>query len=229
MQWGEWGAAFFPSCQTNRKLRRQHENLWVNFASQPTRLELTSLKVRKNRQQKNVQLVLQHCCKTSWMAMLLVLPPTSNLSCNKSGCWQVWTWGVKRVISLFNSFCSNVARQVARFFVARFPYLKRVRVDASGNFIKNKNRFWIEVPSYFNPENTNPLCPYSFVPFNSLWRTHTIACFVTRRLFFLRGLMLSFAYWPLLLVCAHYKIHLVIVPSPFHASTVCSGLGPSRW
>ena len=35
---------------------------------------------------ENVQLVLQHCCRTSWIAMLHVLPPTSNLSCNKSGC-----------------------------------------------------------------------------------------------------------------------------------------------
>ena len=44
------------------------------------------LKVRKNGQQKNMQLVLQHFCKTSWIAMLLVISPTSNLSCNKSGC-----------------------------------------------------------------------------------------------------------------------------------------------
>ena len=27
---------------------------------------------------------------------LRVLPPTSNLCWNKSGCWQVWTWVVKR-------------------------------------------------------------------------------------------------------------------------------------
>ena len=27
---------------------------------------------------KNVQLVLQHCCKTSWKAMLRVLPPTNQ-------------------------------------------------------------------------------------------------------------------------------------------------------
>ena len=35
------------------------------------------------------RLVLQHCCKTScWLAVLRVLPPTSNLSCNKSGSLQ---------------------------------------------------------------------------------------------------------------------------------------------
>ena len=44
------------------------------------------LKGTEKRATKNVQLVLQHCCKTSWIAMLRVLPPTSNLSCNKSGC-----------------------------------------------------------------------------------------------------------------------------------------------
>ena len=69
-------------------------------------------------------LVLQHCYRTSWIAMLCVLPPTSNLSCNKSACWQVWTWVVKRSTSLFNLFCSNVARQVARFLLPVFPYLK---------------------------------------------------------------------------------------------------------
>ena len=42
--------------------------------------------VQKNGQQKNVQLILQNCCKTSWIAMLRVLLPISNLSCNKSGC-----------------------------------------------------------------------------------------------------------------------------------------------
>ena len=34
------------------------------------------LKGREKRATKNVQLVLQHCCKTSWIAMLRVLPPT---------------------------------------------------------------------------------------------------------------------------------------------------------
>ena len=43
-------------------------------------------KVRWNDQKKNMQLVLQHYCKTSWIAMVRVLPPTENLFCNKSGC-----------------------------------------------------------------------------------------------------------------------------------------------
>ena len=34
------------------------------------------LKGTEKRATKNVQLVLQHCCKTSWIAMLRVLPPT---------------------------------------------------------------------------------------------------------------------------------------------------------
>ena len=71
-----------------------------------------------------MQLVLQHCCRTSWIAMLCVLPPMSNLSCDKSGCRQVWAWVVKHATSLFNLFCSNVARQVARFLLPVFPYLK---------------------------------------------------------------------------------------------------------
>ena len=43
-----------------------------------------------------------------------VLPPTETLSCNKSGCQQVWTWVVNRATSLVNLFCSNGAKQVAR-------------------------------------------------------------------------------------------------------------------
>ena len=52
--------------------------------------------------------------------MLRVLPPmvkpVSNLICCKTG----FMWVVKRATSLFDSFCSNVAKQVAGFFVARF-------------------------------------------------------------------------------------------------------------
>ena len=52
--------------------------------------------------------------------MLRVLPPmfkpVNNLICCKTG----FMWGVKCATSLFISFCSNVAKQVARFFVARF-------------------------------------------------------------------------------------------------------------
>ena len=44
------------------------------------------LKVRKNGQQKTCNLSCNIICKRSWMALLHVLPPTSNLSCNKLGC-----------------------------------------------------------------------------------------------------------------------------------------------
>ena len=55
---------------------------------------------------KKLQLVLQNCCKTSWIAMLGVLLPTSNLSCNKSG-WTGLNVGGK---SATYSFCSSVAK-----------------------------------------------------------------------------------------------------------------------
>ena len=58
--------------------------------------------------------------------MLRVLPPTfkpvSNLICCKTDFMLV----VKRAISLYNSFCSNVARQVARFLLPVFPNLKSI-------------------------------------------------------------------------------------------------------
>ena len=75
-----------------------------------------------------MQLVLQHSCKTSWIVMLRVLPltfkPVNNLICSKTGLM----WVVKRATSL-NSFCSNVARQVAQFLVARFS----VPLEPPGN------------------------------------------------------------------------------------------------
>ena len=59
--------------------------------------------------------------------MLRVLPPTFKpvniLICCKTGLM----WVVKRATSLFNSFCSNVARQVARLLLPVFPYLKVAR------------------------------------------------------------------------------------------------------
>ena len=38
---------------------------------------------------KNVQRVLQHCCKTGWKMMSRFLSPILNLSCNKSGCCKL--------------------------------------------------------------------------------------------------------------------------------------------
>ena len=46
--------------------------------------------------------------------------PVNNLICCMSG----WMWVVKRATSLFNSLYSNVARQVARFLLPVFPFLK---------------------------------------------------------------------------------------------------------
>ena len=60
------------------------------------------------------------------IAMLDVLPPTfkpvNNLTCCNTGLM----WVVKRATLLFNSFCSNVATQVARFLLPVFPYLKHI-------------------------------------------------------------------------------------------------------
>ena len=64
----------------------------------------------------NIQLVLQHCCKS----MLCVLSPTFKSVNNLIYCKTGLTWVVKCAASLFNSFCSNVAGQVVCFLVARF-------------------------------------------------------------------------------------------------------------
>ena len=75
---------------------------------------------------KNVQLVLQHCWKTSWIAILRVLPPTfkpvNNLICYKTG----FLWVVERAPSLFNLFCTSVAGQVAWCLLPVLPYFNSI-------------------------------------------------------------------------------------------------------
>ena len=53
----------------------------------------------------------------SWMVMLLVLPPTKTNLATTFLARQGRTWVVKRATSLFNLVWSNVAKQVARFFL----------------------------------------------------------------------------------------------------------------
>ena len=58
--------------------------------------------------------------------MLRVLPPMVKPVNNMIFCKTGLMWVVKRATSLFNSFCSNVARQVACFLLPVFPYLKHI-------------------------------------------------------------------------------------------------------
>ena len=62
-------------------------------------------------------------CKMSWKTMLSFLPkPVNNLICCKTGL----IWVVKRATSLFNSFCSNVARQDTCFLWSRTKHGARI-------------------------------------------------------------------------------------------------------
>ena len=77
--------------------------------------------------------------------MLGVLPPmfkpVYNLICCKTGLM----WVVKRATSLFNSFRSNLAKQVARFLLPVFTYPNIVAklfliLTTLGSFIRGKIR-----------------------------------------------------------------------------------------
>ena len=78
---------------------------------------------------KNVQLVLQHCCKTSWKAMLRVLPPTNQacVACTKqavptTGSPKLYESARLRAVSYFSlqSYCTrNLSTRGARPLVAR--------------------------------------------------------------------------------------------------------------
>ena len=76
-----------------------------------------------------------------------------------SGARQIWTWVVERATLLFNTFCRNVAKQVARFccpFYRRFSVLNllhvniirrndtlRIRLTRYGDkWLHIKTRFW---------------------------------------------------------------------------------------
>ena len=78
----------------------------------------------EKRATKNVQLVLQHFRKTSWIAMSCVLPPIQNLSCNKSGCSLTGlnVFGKKHNIAI-QLVLQQCCKTSCTFFVARFPYL----------------------------------------------------------------------------------------------------------
>ena len=64
----------------------------------------------------------------SWMAMLRVLLPISNLPCSKSGCQQVWAWVVKRATSISLQVFVLPSRVLplliafSRLFIPSFPY-----------------------------------------------------------------------------------------------------------
>ena len=81
-------------------------------------------KAAVKRATKNMQLVLQHCCKPSWIAMLRVLPPMFDPVLQEIRMQGLFSWVVKRATSLFNSFCSYVAKQIARFLLPVLPYLR---------------------------------------------------------------------------------------------------------
>ena len=82
-------------------------------------------KAAVKRATKYVQLVSQHCCKPSWIAMLRVLPPMFDPILQEIRMQGLFSWVVKRATSLFNSFCSHVAKQIARFlFRPVLPYLR---------------------------------------------------------------------------------------------------------
>ena len=98
----------------------------------------------EKRATKNMQFVLQHCSETSCKATLRVLPPSSNMSCTKSGCWQVWTWVVKRATSLFNSRFAAMSQN--KLYVFCYPFFRTltefyiVSKGESGGSLRRKKK-----------------------------------------------------------------------------------------
>ena len=78
-------------------------------------------KAAVKRATKNVQLVLQHCCRNSDVARFTThVRPC--LARNKDA--RFVFVGGKTSNTLFNSFCSYVAKQIARFLLPVLPYLR---------------------------------------------------------------------------------------------------------
>ena len=79
-------------------------------------VETSCFKVRKNGQQKTCNLFCNIASKR-----VELTTPENTITYHNALCLSLWA--VKRATSLFNSFCSNVAKQVARFWLPVFPYL----------------------------------------------------------------------------------------------------------
>ena len=105
-----------------------------------------------------MQLVLQHCCKTSWIAILRVIPPMFKPVNNLIYCKTGFMCVVRRATSLFNLFCSNVAKQVARFLLPVFPstlirFLSHTELWALLYIIIIKIFLYVQKIFAFCPEN----------------------------------------------------------------------------
>ena len=121
-------AYYFGKCSLIGNCGSIEMKLTNNFKVKPKNFQRKPPLSFSKTGNKDLQLVLHHCCKASCKVMLRVLAPTfkpvNNLICYKTGLM----WVFKRATSLFNSFWSNVAGQGACFWLPFFPYLKITNV-----------------------------------------------------------------------------------------------------
>ena len=120
------------------KMREKHIFVWHARGCDFVIYKVTSsLKARKNGQKKRTTCLATLLKNELNSDVLPVLPPAfkpvNNLICCKTGL----TWVVKRATSLFNSFYSNVARQVVRFLLPVFPYLNVRLKSEKGRVVWN--------------------------------------------------------------------------------------------
>ena len=73
---------------------------------------------------KNMQLVFQYCCQTPSGKAIFYHPRSYLLTTSVTHCKAGLMRVVKRTTSMFNSFGSNVAEQVACFLMPVLPHLK---------------------------------------------------------------------------------------------------------
>ena len=120
------------------KMREKHIFVWhargIDFVIYKV---TSSLKARKNGRKERTTCLATLLKNELNSDVLPVLPPAfkpvDNLICCKTGL----TWVVKRATSLFNSFYSNVARQVVRFLLPVFPYLNVRFKSEKGHVVWN--------------------------------------------------------------------------------------------
>ena len=149
----------------------------------------------KTGNKKSTFFFLQHCCKTSWIAMLRISPP-----CNR---W-VSTSVVKLSTSLMNLFYTNVGKQVASFLFFIFITVVSGQLAQKNTFHVSHTFLYISLPlfctttgwnlvirfieelsyvflfAFFNCCSVSPLWPLAFLIFShphpgniSPWTTST--------------------------------------------------------
>ena len=104
---------------------KEYEFMNINLQHRTDKTYSKGCKATVKRAAKQVQPVLQHCCKTSWLAMLRALPPTFKFDWQQIRLRGFFTWVAKRHHRYSTRFAAKSQDRLHVFVLAILPYLER--------------------------------------------------------------------------------------------------------